>query len=65
MKKKTTLKTNIPAVADAFRNKFCDKSHDHVPITGADKGIPRAKFSQNYPATLVKTIADAVAMHLG
>ena len=59
MRKRTTFITNATPIVNAFSGKFCDGSHAHQIIEGAEGGIKRAAWAQVYPQPLVHCIVEA------
>ena len=64
LKKKTKLKSNIPAVIHAFQGLMCDKSHKHGSVSGSELGSVASKWLQQYPALMCKIMAGAIEEHL-
>ena len=61
IRKATTLMTNAPLVAEAFRPLLCQCSVPHQRIEGSFNGIPLSKFCQKYPMEMCRVLARAVS----
>ena len=59
MRKRTTFLTNAKPIVNAFSGRFCDCSHDHQIIEGAEGGMKRAAWAQMYPPPMVHCIVEA------
>ena len=59
MRKRTTFLTNAKPIVAAFSGRFCDCSHDHQIIEGAEGGMKRAAWAQTYPLPMVHCIVEA------
>ena len=58
MRKRTKFLTNSSVVAEAFRGKMCDKSHEHQTIQGSEHGIRRSAWAQVYPRPMVNLLVQ-------
>ena len=59
MRKRTTIMTNLPQLADAFRGCMCSRDHEHQPMHGNEGGQTRSSWAQCYPPQMVQVIAAA------
>ena len=61
LKKETIIKTNMPRVVDAFKDKLCDHGRGaHGSIQGTCKGYQMSKWSQVYPQMMCSMLAQAI-----
>ena len=58
-KKRTTIMTNSSWLVTELAKYQCDKSHEHQPIEGQEKGRSRSWWAQHYPPDLCKILAAA------
>jgi hypothetical protein len=59
MRKRTRFMSNIAPLNECFNNKFCDKSHRHVMVMGAEGGERRSVWAQRYPQALCEQVVKA------
>ena len=61
MRKRTKLMTNCHVLASRFRTVgLCDRSHKHQVIQGAEGGVRRSVWSQQYPRLMCQLLAQPV-----
>ena len=65
MRKRTRFMSNIASLNECFNNKFCDKSHRHVTVMGAEGGEKRSVWAQRYPQALCEQAVKAFGNYCG
>ena len=58
IRKSTRILTNGPAIANSFRNVFCDCSEPHQVIEGSEGGESSSRYCERYPPALCEALLD-------
>lgn len=60
MKKRTTIKTNVPGLANALRQYQCHGRHEHQRVEGQINGVKISQYSAQYPADMCSVLASHI-----
>ena len=60
VKKRTRIMTNSSFLIQQLSSRQCDRSHEHRPIEGSERGHRMSAWCQRYPIGLVRILAQAL-----
>ena len=61
IKKRTTIKTNVPGLANALRQYQCHGRHTHQRVEGNFNGVKLSTYSAHYPPEMCAVLASHIS----